>query len=682
MMSSTISGLTFLMLALYGLAAVAALVFYRHPKLANVIPNIITIVAAFTGTTASIIHLLSDANRIYLGNLITSVPYLSFELSMDRLSAFFILVLSILTLAVSIYSIGYLTHYYQRRNVGLFNFLVNLFILAMAGVLLSENMIAFLLSWELMSLLSYFLVIYEAEEAGNQRAGLIYLIMTHLAGAFLFIAMGLIYKSCGSLALSSTLAGAPVWVKNLLFCCFLIAFGTKAGIIPLHIWLPYAHPAAPSNVSAYMSGIMLKIAIYGFIRFVFGMLGAEFQWWGTALLIIGLFTTILGAAYTLVEHNIKRLLAYCSIENIGIILIGLGVACLAFSTGQLLISALALTATLFHLLNHTVVKGLLFMGAGAVLHTTHTKDMENLGGLLKRMPITGVFMLMGSLAISAIPPFNGFVSEWLTLQALFVYIANATSGIKVLLIMTLAALAMAGSFAAASFVKFFGISFLGLPRSENAAKAKEVPQTMLWGMGLLAGLSLLLGILPLVMVRLLDQVVVGVTGATLSSSLRGSSFMMYYPVTVMKNSLTPSTVLIIGIILVITVWLIVRILSWHGKEREYGTWDCGFNGLNARMQYSATGFSKPLRIIFRALYRPNREFEVEPGVSVYFPKSVHYDTTTEPVFEKYLYLPISGALTGFARKFRMIVQTGSIHRYLIYILVTILLLLLYFRCFS
>jgi hydrogenase-4 component B len=679
-MSSIIPGLIILILSLYGLGAILALALWRRPKPANVIPNMIAIIAALTGIVAASGHLLSEVDRIYLGNIITAVPYISLEMSVDRLAAFFILALSILTFAVSIYSIGYLTHYYQERNVGLFNFLVNGFVLAMVGVLIADNMIAFLIFWELMSLLSYFLVIYEAEEVAARKAGIIYLIMTHLASAFLLLASGLIYVNTGSLAISSVLTGAPLWVKNVLFFCFLIAFGTKAGIIPLHIWLPYAHPAAPSNISALMSGIMIKIAIYGLIRFVFGMLGAEFAWWGTTLLVAGIVTTMLGAAYALVEQNIKRLLAYCSIENIGIILSGLGVSCLAYSAGQMLVSALALTAALFHLLNHTIIKGTLFMGAGAILNSTHTKDMENLGGLLKKMPYTGLFMLGSSLAISAIPPFNGFVSEWLTYQAIFVNIATATIGIKVLLILTVAALAMAGAMAAASFIKFFGISFLGLPRSDHAARAQEAPGTMRWGMGLLTALSLLFGIFPLVIIRLLDQIAAGLTGVSMADKLIGSSFALYYPLKMGRSNLTPLALLITGLILTVAAVLIVRVLSRQAKERRYGTWDCGFTGLNSRMQYSATGFSKPLRIIFRAIYRPSRELVVEPGSSVYFPKSMKYLVATESVFEKYLYLPITGALTGFAKRFRMVIQTGSIHHYLIYMFVTILILLIYFRC--
>ena len=678
-MNGIISVLIIVMLALYELGAVLALLLHSRPKLANIIPNFLTLCAALSGFGASITFFWSGEARISLGNFVTSVPLISFEISIDRLSALFIMVLSVLTLGVAVYSIGYLSHYYHRHDVGVFNFLMNSFILAMIGVLVAGNMIAFLMSWELMSVISYFLVIFEAEVEGTQKAGTIYLIMTHLTSAFLLIAAGLIYQSSGSFMIDASLSGAPAWIKNVLFGCFLIAFGAKAGMIPLHIWLPYAHPAAPGNVSALMSGMMIKIAIYGLLRFVFGMLGAEFQWWGTFLLVIGIVTTVLGVAYSFVEQNVKRLLAYCSIENIGIILIGVAVSILAYSSGQTAISSLALIAALYHLCNHTIVKGALFLGAGAIQYSTHTKDMESLGGLLKKMPYTGLFMLTGSLAISAIPPFNGFISEWLTYQSIFVNIGTAAIGVKVLLILTVAVLALAGALAAASFTKFFGISFLGLPRTEKAAQAQEVPKTMRLGMGLLAALSLFLGILPSGMIRLLDRVVIGITGETVADTLTGNRFLIYEPIRIGATGITPLEFLMIGLILAGGVVFVVRLLSRQTQDRKYVTWDCGYSGLNARMQYSATGFSKPLRIIFRVLYRPNRDLAVEPGPSAYFPKSLRYEVTTESVFEKYLYLPLVRALTRFAKNFRMIIQTGSIHRYLIYIFVTVLLLLVYFR---
>lgn len=677
MSTNTIRFLLLSAFFLYISAAILALILYRKHKPSNIVANFISAVAAILGITASIGHLLSGTGRISLLSLPSPVPYISFILNLDSLSAFFILTLSLLTLCVSIYSMGYISHYYHKRAVGLFNFLYNLFILSMLAVVTAGDLVFFLIAWEIMSLTSYFLVIFESEETANQKAGVFYLIMTHVATAFLTIAIVLTYKFTGSLEMGASLQTAPAFIKNILFVCFLIGFGTKAGVIPLHVWLPYAHPAAPSNVSALMSGIMIKTAIYGLIRFVLGSLGAEFQWWGTAILIVGAVSTILGVAYALMEHNIKRLLAYHSIENIGIILLGLGISFIAYANGNMVLFSLGMLAALFHLLNHTIFKGALFLGAGAIHYATHTKDLEEMGGLLKKMPYTGLFFLIASLAISAIPPFNGFVSEWLTYQALFQNFGFPATGLKLITMLSVAALAMAGAMAAACFVKFFGISFLGLPRSEEAKEAGEVPKTMLWGMGLLSFFCLLLGVFPLLAIRLLDQVNVGLAGPSIMEKLHGATFFVYYPVTAGGNQITPLAVAAGGFLLMIMILAVVKLIGRGTKERKYGTWDCGFPALNARMQYSATGFSKPLRIVLRGIYRPTRELQVENGPTPYHHKSMKYVVTTESIFEKYLYRPFTTSFTNFARRLRLMVQTGSIHTYLIYIFITLIALLIY-----
>ena len=502
--------------------------------------------------------------------------------------------------------------------------------------------------------------------------------MTHLATALITIAFLLIYHYSGSLLLGANLQNLAPHLKNLLFGCFLIGFGTKAGIIPLHIWLPYAHPAAPSNVSALMSGMMIKTAIYGLIRFVWGTLGAQYEWWGLTVLIIGVVSTVLGVAYALMEHNTKRLLAYHSIENIGIILIGLGVALAASASGAKVLSALALTAGLFHLLNHTIFKGALFLGAGAIHYATGTKDLEELGGLLKSMPYTGLFFLVAALAIAALPPFNGFISEWLTYQALFAKLLAAESGGKLIMLLSLAALALAGALAATCFVKFFGIAFLGLPRSKAAATAREVPLPMLLGMGFLALLCLVLGIWPTLVIQTLDQVVADFTGVSIAANLSGQSILIYRPLTVAGNTVAPFWLLLLGGLVLIAVFLAVKLRARNTIIRKYSTWDCGFNGLNPRQQYSATGFSKPLRIVFRWLYQPSRELQFEEGPSPYYHKALKYVMATESIFEKYLYQPLITRLTEAARQLRLRIQTGSIHRYLIYMFVALLLLFSYY----
>ncbi len=667
------------MLSLYTLSALCALVFYRKQRLANIVPNILSGTGALCGIWLSLTQLIGlQPEQVALIRWISSIPNVTVNLSLDKLSAFFLFILSVVNVGAALYSIGYLTHYYNRRNIGLFNFCFNIFNITMIGVITASHMIFFFIAWELMSLFSYFLVVFEADSSENQRAGTIYLIMTHLAAAFLMIAFILIHQFTNSWQIGGSLQDLPPLIKNLLFACFLIGFGTKAGIIPLHIWLPYAHPAAPSNVSALMSGVMIKIAIYGMIRFIMEALGSGFQWWGMVILIIGIITTVLGAAYSFMENNIKRLLAYCSIENIGIILTGFGAACWSYAANYPVLGALALLACLIHIFNHAIIKGILFFGAGAIYNATHTKDMESLGGLVKSMPFLGVFMLVASLAIAAIPPLNGFVGEWLIYQSLFASLEVAPLGLKVVIMLAVAGLAIGSALAAASFIKMFGISFLGLPRSTRAKEAKDPSFTIILSMGLFALLSLGVGIFPGVLVRLLDGVVYNLSGITISGELQGDSFLLYYPLTIGKNSLAPLAVLIGGCFITGMVFLAVKLLGGSTRQRKYITWDCGFTGLTSRMQYTATGFSKPLRIIFRIIYRPSRELKVEEGVSPYFHKAMKYVVTTQPVFEQFLYRPLVKGLVDFAKVVKMKVQTGSVHTYLVYIFVTILILFVYF----
>ncbi|MCX7745479.1 MAG: hydrogenase 4 subunit B [Clostridia bacterium] len=657
-------------------AALLSLLFYKKHRLCNILSNFLGCAASLLGIGGSLIHLFSKNDSLSILDTVSLTPYLCLDIQLDKLSAFFVLTLSVLVFCVSLYSIGYLSHYYGKRNVGLFHFLYNTFILSMALVITSGNMIFFLVAWELMSLTSYFLVVFESENAEARKSGNFYLVMTHAATAFLIIAFVLIYTWTGSLDMETAVHNLSIPLKNILFLCFVIGFGTKAGMIPLHIWLPAAHPAAPSNVSALMSGFMIKTAIYGFIRFVMDMLGAESTWWGISLLSIGALTAVLGVAYALMEQNLKRLLAYSSIENIGIILMGLGLSSWALASKNPALASLAMLGTLLHLFNHSLFKGLLFLGAGAVHYSTHTKNMEQLGGLIKRMPYTAFFFLIGSLSICALPPFNGFIGEWITYQALFINLGLSPSGLKIIVLLAVAALAMAGAFALACFVKAFGISFLALPRSIEAETAKEVPLPMVLGMGLLSLLCIVLGIFPSLLTGLIDKVSMSILGST--AALKGSSSFLYYHVSIEGNSVSPLFILMGGILIIAFVFVFVKFLGKGVKERKYGTWDCGFTALNSRMQYSSTGFSKPIRIVFRALFRPTRDLHLEEGPSPYYPKTLKYQVSTEPIFEKYLYRPVIDKFFNFAKKLRLTIQTGSVHIYLTYIFVTIVLLFIYY----
>lgn len=665
-------------LALYAAGALISIILYNKHKLCNILSNLMSSIAAMAGIWLSLQNLLGGSQKAAIGSFSMSVPNIAFTLYMDKLSAFFVLALSVLVLSVSIYSIGYVSHYYNKRGVGLFNLLYNVFIISMILVITSGNVIGFLIAWELMSLISYFLVIFEGEQAENRKAGTLYLIMTHIGTAFLIIAFMLTYKYTQSFDIGVNISAIPDNIRNAVFVLLLIGFGTKAGVIPFHIWLPHAHPAAPSNVSALMSGIMIKTAVYGILRFAFVPFAEKPMWWGAAILVVGAVSAVLGVAYAFMENNIKRLLAYSSIENIGIILIGTGISFMAYSAGNMALCGLSMTASLLHLLNHTIFKGALFMGAGSIHYATHTKDMEELGGLMKKMPYTGLLFLAAALSISAVPPFNGFVSEWLTYQSLFMSLSTNTSAVNLITMLSVAALAMAGALAAACFVKLIGIAFLGLGRSEHAEKASEVPAAMRLGQGLLTVLCIVLGVFPSLALELLDRLNLEMTGTALMPKLQGGSFFVYYPVSISSNSISPLAVLILGAAVAAAVFVLVRLAGRNTRERSYGTWDCGFIELNSRMQYSATGFSKPLRIVMRPIYMPGREIKTDDGPSIYYHKSIRYIVTTQSLFEKYLYAPIIRLFAKFSKKTRLLIQTGSIHAYLIYIFVTMIALLVYY----
>ena len=681
---------------LYLAAAFAAILFSRKHKLCTLCSQGLCIAGAAAGTASSAALLFSGQESITISPFEASIPYLSISMTLDHLSALFLLILSILTFCVSIYSIGYLSHYHGKRNIGLFQFLYASFILSMILVFTANHAIFFFMAWEIMAVVSYFLVVFESEKEETRKAGLIYVVMTHLGSAFLLIAIMLMFYYTNSFVLSPvSMDQIPESGRNIMFLLFLVGFATKAGVIPLHIWLPYAHPAAPGNVSALMSGIMIKTAVYGLLRFVFFYLGVSSPWWGVLILLLGVFSAVLGVLYAYIEQNMKKLLAYSSIENMGIIFIGLGVGFLALTQEKQTVAALALTASLLHCFNHTLFKGGLFLSVGSVHYATHTKNMEELGGLIKKMPITAVFFLCCSLSIAAVVPFNGFIGEWLTYQSIFASIASGNAAMNITLILSSAALALTGALAAACFIKLFGISFLGLPRSEQAAWAKEVPFSMNLGTGVLATLCLLAGLFPQTLIALIDKAVVTVANASAEPILRGSFLDLYRPINFSEllpevsfsGSMiakppgiiaSPIVMVIAMILLVLSVLLMVRIFGGAYRERRYGTWDCGFKELNPRMQYSGTAFSKPIKIVFKIFFRTSKDLK-RSGDDFYHPKGMEYTIVNESPFEKYFYVPLLAWITSWSRRLKFMIQTGSVHTYLLYIFVAVLVLMLYNR---
>jgi len=673
---------TLLMLTLLGYVAgaLAGLVFLRAERLANYFAFGCAALGALGGVVASVYALATSAVAAPSLQLLPSlIPYIKFTIRLDPLGLFFTLLVSLLGLAISIYSLGYARGFYGRKNVGVLGAFFNLLLLATTLVFLADNAFFFLLVWELMALTVYCLVSFEHEKEESRNAGVLYFVMSHIGTGCIMLGFLLLFRASGDYgfagfhALGDKMSDGS---RNAAFLLFLVGFGIKAGIIPLHIWLPVAHPAAPSNVSAIMSGVIIKTGIYGLTRVFFDFLGTPPNWWGVTVLAIGTISAVLGVLYALMEHDLKRLLAYHSIENIGIILMGLGASLMFLHSGHPLLASLALIAGMYHTINHAVFKGLLFLGAGAVLHATHTRNMEDMGGLAKRMPQTAFFFLVGAVAISALPPLNGFISEWLTYQSLLQGFGTTPSLIRLMFPLSGAMLALTGALAAACFVKAYGITFLAQPRSEHAEHAHEAPFPMLAGQAILAAVCVFLGLFPTVFLKLLDPLTQQLTGQQLSAQLSSAHGL------VLSGAVaTGGTVSTLGLALMAVCLLPVPLGLWlvfgrGTKTRRGPTWDCGLQGLTPRMEYTATGFSKPIRMIFKALFRPRREVQREYDFSPYFAKTLRFESHVEEVFQTRIYRPFYGMVWYFSRRMRAL-QAGSLQAYLIYIFVTLLALLIF-----
>jgi hydrogenase-4 component B len=667
-----------LLLAGYVAGLLLPLCFPAKPRLQNILAHGFAGLASGAGILLGVTGLV--APEPWVASAQSSVPFLSFAIRLDSLAAFFVLTISLAGLATSTFALGYVTEFYGRVSVGALGSLFNGFLLSMTLVVLADNGFFFLIVWELMSLLSYFLVVTEHEKADVRYAGLFYLIMAHVGTAFILVVFLIFFQGGGSFSFEvfrHPERPLPEGMRTLAFLMALIGFGTKAGIVPLHVWLPYAHPAAPSHISALMSGVMIKTAIYALIRVYFDFLGGQFPWWwGFVVLFVGATSALLGVMYALMEHDLKRLLAFHSVENIGIILLGIGAGMIFQSYGLKELAALGLLAGLYHTINHAMFKALLFLGAGSLLYATHTRNMEEYGGLLRRMPWTGVCFLIGAVSIAALPPTNGFVSEWLVFQNLFLSFQLPPVFLKLMLPITAAILALTGVLALVCFAKAFGISFLALPRSAHARHAQEVPVPMRIGMALLATICVALGLAPMVMVPLLDRVTAPLAGMSIEGKVLALDGWALAPVNVEFSSLsTPALALLLGALSLLGLGLVA---AFGGllKKRYYKTWGCGIN-LTPRMEYTATGFVQPIKRVFSTIYQPTIKLETEfLEESRYFAKRRRFEFHIEPIFQTYLYDPLVIFFATMADRLRVI-QAGSLHLYLTYIFVTLIVLLLF-----
>jgi hydrogenase-4 component B len=642
----------------------------------------LTTIASLLATVAGIWAVSSGTSYQVIVPL--GLPDLPFHLRLDLLSGFFLMIVGLLAFFVSIYSIGYVKGYLGLRSVTSLVVFYALFLGGMFLVVLADDAFFFLIAWEMMAAASYFLVLFEDERMENRRAAFLYLVVAHVGAIAILLSFGIMaglatgfkgFEGYTFDAMRDT--DLPEGWASIAFLLAFFGFSAKAGVIPLHVWLPEAHPVAPSNVSALMSGVMLKTAIYGIVRVVFDLIGVFPWWWGALVLVFGLVSAVMGVLYALMQHDLKRLLAYHSVENIGIILIGIGLAMIFTSFDMSLLAALALIAGLYHTLNHAMFKGLLFMGAGAVLHATHEKNMEEMGGLIRFMPWTAVLFLIGCISISALPPFNGFVSEWLTYQAFLLSPALPSPLLNLLIPLGAALLALTSALAAACFVKAFGVTFLGHQRGHHHGRVHEVSWTMRIGMLLAALTCLGLGVMPTLMIKWMDPIAEDLVGGTIASSASGFGWMWLTPVAAERASYS-APIAFLGILSVV----IVTYLLLHtrpGAIRRVPLWDCGFEKVTNRMQYTATSFAMPLRRIFGYLFNIKEHVrQLPPATHPAFPERLHYHLKVRDRFWGWLYQPVVDASFWISRRIGRM-QHGHIQVYLIYSFVTIVVLLIFLR---
>lgn len=592
----------------------------------------------------------------------TPLPDLTLAIGIDALSAFFLVAIFGLSLLTSLYAWGYLKN--QRSLLATLPFFP-LLIAAMVLVVVAQDGFFFLICWEIMSLTSFFLVATQHELREVRHAGWIYLITTHLATVFLVVFFVILQEKAGSFlfedwsaiaSLSSPLAGA-------LFLLALIGFGTKAGIFPFHVWLPHAHPAAPSYISALMSGVMIKMGSYGLLRAT-GFLGPPPLWWGATLLILGLLSALLGILYASIQGDLKRALAYSSVENIGIIFVGMGLGLVGLNLKEPMLIYLGLGGALFHTWNHGLFKTLLFLGAGSVVHATHTRLMEQLGGLLKQMPVTGIAFLVGSAAICGLPPLNGFISELLIYVGLF-HGAQGMEGFPLFLVVfAIVGIAFAGGLAIACFTKIFGIVFLGKPRQSHEEIAQDPPLTMRISLIVLSGLCLLCGLFPHLVWTLIAQPIL----------LIAPSLQNALPIKNVMASLIPvAQTSLLLLALVIALWLL-RQFYYRDKDIQHSvTWDCGYAHPTPRMQYTASSFAQPMAVFFRFLFRPFLQFKKPNGI---FPGPASFTVHIADLAEKNFFEPLFRQGDSLFKVIRKI-QRGSIQNYLTLIFFTLIVLFLW-----
>ena len=648
----------------------SGLIFIRNRK---IVSQVLFPLGASGGIALLFITAFSITHSPTSAILPLGLPDLPFHIRLDALSTFFLFLLGISSTGICFFSSGYFSRD-GNFSPGLVCLQFHLFLVSMAFVFLADDAYLFMIAWETMAMSSYFLVVTDHKVPEIRRAGYIYLLMAHISATAVLLCFGVLQKA-GLQGIGGSYTFEMMRHLNLdnfwattAFLLALFGFGAKAGLLPVHVWLPEAHPAAPSPVSALMSGVMLKTAIYGLLRVTFDLLHLQIWWWGILVLTLGLITAFFGVIFSAVQNDMKRLLAYSSIENIGIILSGIGLTITFQSYHMQALASLALIATLYHCLNHACFKSLLFLATGSVLHATEERNLGKLGGLIHRMPWVAVLALIGTLAIAGLPPLNGFVSEWLLLQTFLLTTGFPQPYLNMLVPVAAAGLVLAAALAAYVMVKFYALIFLGQPREKKLLEAKDANYWERLGLSWLASCCVLLGLFPVEVIKLLNAVPGLLIGQALGKVTSQTSWLFLTPISPDRASYSPMLFFSAATIIILITFLGVR-LFYHGRIRRSTAWDCGYPMQTFRMQETAESFGQPIRTIFSPFFRMRSEL---PSPSDPAP---HYHNITEDRSWYVLYFPIGRFIHFLSNLFGRL-QQGRISIYLLYSFLTLILLLL------
>lgn len=672
-MSTYPLSLLILSLALSGVGAVLSLLLRASDERAGAVSSLLGILAAAAGLLGGLSSLSGPAGLLDIAG---PYPFAHFVLRLDALAGLMVAVISLLSLVAWIYGLAYVKEY-SGRGVGAMGFFMHLFIASMMLVVVADNAFWFLIFFEMMSLASYFLVIFDQDEEAV-GAGFLYFLVAHAGSVLIMAAFFILANQAGSFdfaAFRSAEIAEPL--ATIVFLLGFLGFGAKAGMIPLHIWLPRAHPAAPSHASALMSGVMIKIGVFGIVKIGIDLLGngAGMLGWGLTVLAFGAVSAVLGVIYALAEHDIKKLLAYHSVENIGIILIGVGTGMIGLALDHPTLGVLGLMAGLYHLLNHAVFKGLLFLGAGSVIFRTHTKDMEKMGGLGHVMPWTALSFLIGALAISAIPPLNGFVSEWYTYQALFTGALDGTFLVRFATPIAATMLAITGALAVMCFVKAYGVIFAGAPRTPHAQEAREAPLPMVAGMAILALACIGLGLAAPVVAPVMGGVAAGTMGLPPVVLAQGPDLV---PGQLGQTVLSTPLIAVLLVLLAALPFALKRLFASQraAPRKTVGPWASGYLP-DAHMPPTAHGFAQPIRMFFAPLYRMRRHADSAwSALTLRFERLVCLARRMEPWADRRLIEPVARSAEVWGQRLQ-IIQGGDFRIYCLYIVGALLVLIVF-----